>query len=465
MSVRVRLTLWYSGMLATLLVAYAAGVYAWTRHDALRRIDAEVVSDLEEIESIVGINSAGEFLLPSDLEDQDPDELKLVALFDADGELQLRLPPDQAPTTVTGDWQATTGHPITATRTDGTRVRVQRTTVDLDGLPFCLEVGHSIDAIDAELAQLALVLLLCIPIGVSLAAAAGWFLAGRALAPVDRLAEQARRITAERLSERLPIAHPNDELGRLAAAFNEMLERLDASFEQLRRFTADASHELRTPLTAMRLVGENALRHGNLPVATREVVGSMIEEVDRLARLVDDLLQLARADSGQEAPRLEPCDLATIARDVTEQLGVLAEEKRLVLHLEAPATAAVLGHPVLLRQALQNLIDNAIRHSPEGSEVRVAIVLEADAVRVTVADHGSGISAEHRTRIFERFYRVDAARARAHGGAGLGLAIAKWIVDAHRGRIDVIPTNGTTPGHPPGATFRIELPADRVARS
>lgn len=462
-SIRFRLTLWYGGMLAVLLLANGAGVWAWARHDAVAEVDRELDDDFDEVVAHADRDEDGNFLLPIDLDDSDPADLPLIEIRDAAGAPQLRLPPDRSPASDDGAWVDTGRAAITVPLADGTRARVRRAEVELGGAPFVLEVGRSLVSVDQELAELRLILASCIAVGVAAAALAGWLLAGRALAPVERLTTQARHITAERLAERLPMPNPDDELGRLAAAFNDMLQRLDRSFEQLRRFTADASHELRTPLTALRLVGENALRIEGMPAEARDVIGSMLEEVDRLARLVDDLLQLARADAGQAGPKLESCDLAALARDVTEQLGVLAEEKHLALRVAADGPAPVRGNPMLLRQALQNLVDNAIRHGPTGSEVSVSVGCAGDRVTAEIADHGPGIPIEHRERVFERFFRLDAARSRRHGGAGLGLAITRWIVDAHRGRVEVIATNGTAPGSEPGATFRIELPAQAPA--
>ncbi len=460
-SVRVRLTLWHAGVLAIVLLGYAAGVWAWARHDAIGRIDGELAGDFAEIRAVVGIDGDGNFLLPGDLEDEEePGETPLVEIASVDGQPLVRLPRGRPGLLSSADWRETPGGAVTVALADGTRARVHRELVELGGKPHRFEVGLTLALADADLAQLGLILLLCIPVGVALAAAAGWFLAGRALAPVDRMTEEARRITAERLAERLPVANPDDELGRLAAAFNEMLQRLDRSFEQLRRFTADASHELRTPLTAMRLVGENALRHGHLAPDAREVVASMVEEIDRLARLVDDLLLLARADAGQVAPAMERCDVAALAREVAQELGVLAEEKQVTLRLDAASPAPVRGNATLLRQALQNLVDNAIRHGPAGSEVRVAVARDNGCVTAEVADRGPGIPLEHRERIFERFYRVDEARSRAHGSAGLGLAITRWIVDAHRGAIDVVATRPEADGEGAGATFRLRLPIE-----
>ena len=315
-----------------------------------------------------------------------------------------------------------------------------------------VEVSRSQKRVREELLRILQALLLHIPIGVGLAALAGYWLAGRALAPVGRMAERARTITADRLSDRLPVDNPKDEVGRLATVFNETLARLETSFEQMRRFTADASHELRTPLTAMRTVGEVGLREPRDAAAYREIVGSMLEEVDRLTRLVESLLTLSRADAGQV--RLAPTrfDLGELAREAAAHLAVLAEEKGQAVTVEAPAPVPVEADRTVLRIAVVNLLDNAVKHSPAGTPVRVAVASRDGAAVLEVADRGPGIPPEHRERIFDRFYRVDESRSREQGGAGLGLALARWAAEAHGGRIELDSEAGK------GSTFRIVLP-------
>ena len=208
--------------------------------------------------------------------------------------------------------------------------------------------------------------MLGLPLGVAIAGLGGYSLARRALAPVERMTERARLITAERLSDRLPVDHPDDELGRLATVFNETLGRLEASFEQMRRFTADVSHELRTPLTAIRSVGEVGLREPRDGRDYRAIIGSMLEEVDRLSGLVDRLLTLSRAESGQAKLSVEVVDLNELAEDVVSYLGVLAEEKGQSLTVEAVGAPRGLGDRLVLRQSLINLVDNAIKYTPSG---------------------------------------------------------------------------------------------------
>jgi heavy metal sensor kinase len=268
------------------------------------------------------------------------------------------------------------------------------------------------------------------------------------------MAEQARLITAERLTERLPVDNPGDELGRLATVFNQTLMRLESSFQQMRRFTADASHELRTPLTAMRSVGEIGLRGRRDPYAYREVIGSMLEEVDRLSLLVDRLLTLSRADSGESILSRERVDLCELAEEVTMQLAVLAEEKQQSLTVEAGSPSHCIGDRMVLRQALLNLVDNAIKYSPDGGRIVVKVSTSGEGMAVLdVSDTGPGIPSDLRPRVFDRFYRADRSRSRENGGGtGLGLSIARWAVEVNGGQLTLESSEG------PGATFRITLP-------
>ena len=291
-----------------------------------------------------------------------------------------------------------------------------------------------------------------VPLAACLAIAGGYFLAGRVLSPVGAMADKAREITAESLGERLPVGNPADEFGRLAGVFNDTLSRLQDAFDRLRRFTSDASHELRTPLTAIRSVGEVALQGPLDPARSREVIGSMLEEVDRLTRLVDSLLLLTRADSGVARPARELVELPALAANVADHLRVLAEEKQQVLSVQNAGRLEASCDPAILRLALMNLLHNAIKYTPSGGTILVRAKATASGQpSIEVEDTGPGIPSGHRQRIFERFYRVDPDRAKESGGAGLGLAIARWAVEANGGRIELESGDG-------GSLFRIVLP-------
>jgi len=307
------------------------------------------------------------------------------------------------------------------------------------------------DRFEQQLREILVVLVLGLPLVVALAGIGGYVLARRALSPIDHLAGEARRITAERLHERLSVPNDQDEIGRLAAVINETFGRLEASFDQLRRFTADASHELRTPLSVVRGIGEHALRETRTPPEYKDALGSMLEEVDRLTRLVDTLLKLSRGDAGTIRLAHDLLDLGDLTRDVVSSLGILAEERQQRLQVVAAENVRVSADRLVLRDAITNVVDNAIKYGPARSTIDVRVEADAEQATVTVMDAGPGIPAEHRQRIFDRFYRVDEGRSRDMGGTGLGLAIAKWAVEANGGRISL--ETVTT-----GSVFRITLP-------
>jgi heavy metal sensor kinase len=307
------------------------------------------------------------------------------------------------------------------------------------------------ERLQQQLREILVVLAFGLPLIVVLAGLGGYVLARRALSPIDHLAGEARRITAERLHERLSVPNEKDEIGRLAAVINDTFARLESSFDQLRRFTADASHELRTPLSVIRGIGENALRETRTTPEYKDAMGSMLEEVDRLTRLVDTLLKLSRGDAGTIRLTYDVLNLADLTREVVSSLGILAEERQQRLHLVAAENVRVSVDRLVLRDAITNVVDNAIKYGPSRSTIDVRVEAEGDQATLTVKDAGPGIPVEHRERIFDRFYRVDDGRSRDMGGTGLGLAIAKWAVEANGGHISL-------EGAATGSVFRITLP-------
>jgi heavy metal sensor kinase len=307
------------------------------------------------------------------------------------------------------------------------------------------------ERVERMLGDILVVLALGVPVIVALAGIGGYVLARRALSPIDQLAADARRITAERLHERLSVPNRHDEIGRLAAVINDTFARLESSFDQLRRFTSDASHELRTPLSVIRGIGELKLAGTPGPAEYKEAIGSMLEEVDRLTRLVDTLLRLSRGDAGTVRLSPEVVDLGGLAREVAASLGVLAEERRQRFQVDDAGHIRVSADRLVLRDAVTNLVDNAIKYGPPGSTILVAVSGNAAQASLTVADEGPGIPPEHRARVFDRFYRVDEGRSRETGGTGLGLAIARWAVEANGGTIALEDTTA-------GSRFRIVLP-------
>ncbi|MBI4231142.1 MAG: HAMP domain-containing protein [Planctomycetes bacterium] len=431
MSLRARLTLVNAGAMTVILALYAAGTWTFLEHRLSAALDRQLHEDYELAERMIERSPGGGLRLRPG-ETGHHEEAHEAPFF------EVRTPAEDLLLQ-------------SAPRKPAGRLRTYERPHRIGGTDMVIRVARSEEPLLLELRELALVLGFALPVGVGISSLGGYALARRALAPVDALTEQARSISADRLSERLPVRNPGDELGRLATVFNDAFGRLERSFEQLRRFTADASHELRTPLAALRSIGEVALNAPRDAQAYRDAIGSMLEEVARLNRLVESLLTLARADGGQVRLNLELLDLTELAREVTSHLGVLAEEKRQALTVEAPRPVPIRADRAILRQAVVNLLHNAIRYSPEGTPIRVSV---GDGAVLEVADRGPGIPPEHLGRIFDRFYRVDAGRSRDEGGTGLGLSIARWAVEIHGGTIEVESIVGE------GSRFRIRLAAD-----
>jgi heavy metal sensor kinase len=335
-------------------------------------------------------------------------------------------------------------------------IRVFEKTIKLSGQDYVVRVIEP--ATLQPVSELAEVLAAGLPLTILLASIGGYFVAGRTLAPMAQMAALARKITAESLSQRLPVRNPHDEIGTLATIFNETLTRLEQSFNALRQFAADASHELRTPVAALRAIGEAALQtHPDDPARLTETMGQMLEESRRLTKLIDALLVLARADSGRLPMSLEAVNPITLAAEARELVGVLAEEKRQEIRVKTPALPIpnVMADRELLRLALLNLLDNAIRYSPEGAPITMSVDSEGSAIAIDVMDRGPGIPAKYQEKIFERFYRLDEARSRATGGAGIGLAVARSVLELQHGSLRMKSQEGQ------GSTFQIRLPAAR----
>jgi heavy metal sensor kinase len=274
---------------------------------------------------------------------------------------------------------------------------------------------------------------------------------------VEQLHRMTARITADHLDQRLPVATSNDELGRLAQTINDMIARLERSFTEIRRFTADASHELRTPLTALRTEVEVALSKPTEAIDKQNLLGSILEECERLTRLTEQLLALAREDTRKGHQAYDLVDLAALVRGVVENMRPLAEAKGLRVSLHDEALLTVRGDEVRLRQVFYNLLDNAIKYTAACGEIEVDLEHRVGEAIIALRDTGIGIPAEHLPHVFERFYRVDKARTRAEGGTGLGLSIAQGIVAAHGGRIEL----DSTPGR--GTVCTVTLPLEAAA--
>ena len=451
LSLRVSLTIWYVAAMVVVLALYAAAVFAFVNRSVSQALDDRL---------------RGDFQWAAEMAEQRPDgSLTWFEGDDGNGDgpwLQVWSPSGQLlfrtavakrnPLPESELLAAQADNRIITVPTMWSAIRVLTGRSTVGGKPVVLQVARSEAQIQSDLRNLALILILGLPLGVAAAGLGGYSLARRALAPIHRMAERARLITAARLNDRLPIDNASDELGQLASVFNATLGRLEASFDQMRRFTADVSHEIRTPLTAIRTVGEVGLREPRDMRSYQSIISSMLEEADRLSSLVDRLLTLSRAEAGLAKLSIEVVDVRALAEDVAAQLGALAEEKGQSLTLEPVGTPRSLADRLVLRQSLINLVDNAIKHSPVGGEIHIRVSDANAAACIDVCDSGPGIPAEIQTRIFDRFYRAANERGDDAGGSGLGLAIAKWAVEANGGQLSLVKADDS------GSTFRITLP-------
>jgi heavy metal sensor kinase len=464
-NVRLRLTVWYVAVVVVVLGVYAAVVYAFVSRSVSQALDQRLRQDFYWAAATVDEGPDGLVMIVPPVDLLLEGEAPWVKVWSADGRELLYSNPEamRRPLSETQALAAQADDQIVSIDSMGSRVRVltARSSVCpcVVGDPatgrligkrrVTVQVARSEEGVVQQLSDLLLILVLGLPLAVAVAGIGGYVLARRALAPIEQMTDRARTITAARLADRLPVSNPENEMGRLATVFNETLGRLEESFKQMRQFTTDVSHELRTPLTAIRSVGEVGLRGQRDEAAYRGIIGSMLEEVDRLASLVDRLLTLSRAETHQATLSRDAVDLSALADDVVSHLGVLAEEKKQTLTIERQATPIVSADRLVLRQALINLVDNAIKFTPVTGQIRIRIAEASDDAIVEVIDSGRGISSEARERIFDRFYRESDANG---SGTGLGLSLAKGAVEALGGHLTLADTGAT------GSRFRISIP-------
>ncbi len=455
---RVRLTLWYMGVLAGLLILAWGGTFAVLFWQLRSQLDHFAVQEIETVEGLLYFTAQGELQMHEEYHNH-PESKDVIdrfvevlapagSILYRNGRLGNRTL-GAAPLAGEG----VGGYSVRSERlADGTRVRLVSRLHSLEGRPILIRLGHTEEPLWSRLNEMLLGSMFVLPVVLALAGFAGYGLVRRALGPIEQMARRAKEITPQRLHDRLPNDDTDDELGQLARVFNETLARLEQAFEQLRRFTSDASHELRTPLAAIRSVGEVGLQKDGTRSEYRDTIGSMLEEVNRLTSLVENLLTISRADAGSLQLELVEVPVLQLAREATALFEVLVEEKALSLVLSGDESATVLGDRLFLRQAFINVLHNAVKYSPVGGQIRIRVLRSSDDVVVEIEDDGPGVPIEDRQNLFDRFYRVDKARWRESGGAGLGLAIAKWVVEAHGGII------GIDSEIKAGSLFRFHLP-------
>jgi two-component system heavy metal sensor histidine kinase CusS len=334
------------------------------------------------------------------------------------------------------------------------RYRTLVTTAMVKGEPFRILVAQPLDNTEATLRRSRTLLLWLAPVVLGIASLGGYWISGRALAPVDEITRAAQSIGIQNLSGRLTVPATGDELQRLSQTWNAMLARLETAVKRLSQFTADASHELRTPIALIRTTAELTLRRERTPQTYREALRQIVAESERTARLIEDLLLLARADAGLPALPLERLELTPLVRDVCEQGQILAQARQLEISTEVPDEPIyVEANDPALRRLLLLLVDNAVKYTPAGGHITVSLGRDLRGATVAVHDTGIGIPGSALPHVFERFYRADESRNRDAGGAGLGLSIAKWIAERHNASLEAESVVGQ------GSTFRVRFPA------
>lgn len=456
LQIRTRLTLWYIGIFGVVLTAYicvACTLHYLQLNDQLYHSE---IQDMETVEGLLYFTPAGKLSMHESYFINAQHKLlldRLLEVYAANGDLLFRNSKLDGNTLGKGPFPHSVNDytPRKMRLADGTPVLAISHIRPLDGKLLLIRLGYSTEPIRLRTIELVGLLALVMPFALVAAGFAGYRVAGKALDPLEQMARLTEHITANRLNERIPVENPADELGHMARVLNELLERLEKSFEKLQRFVSDASHELRTPLAAMRSVGEVGLQETHDSERYRDIIGSMLEEVARLTSMIDTLLTIAHAESGAIHLNRSVFPFMEVVQESVAIVRVLAEDKKQMLSLEGKDEADVCADRAFLRMAVVNLLDNAVKYSPPASAIHVNVRLDqADLghrrfVQLTIEDQGPGIPDDARERIFDRFYRVDDARSRDVGGVGLGLPIAKWAVEAHDGEISVreAPTGGS----------------------
>lgn len=445
-SIRFRLAAWYTGFLAVTFLVLGLGAWVAIRFSISDTVDADLRSRIERMTGFLAKSERNSEEIAEELGEQVVltsagtmvrfDDLQGNPVFRSAGPFWWPQPiPD--------------GAAIQTFDTDGQRIRAHR--ADLPS--GRIQIAVPLNMYDSALRRFTWTMLLGSPVALVLAAFGGYWMSRRALAPVDAIAARAREIGAGELSARLPSRNSGDELDRLSATLNEMLERIENGFRRITQFTADASHELRTPVAIIRTTAEIARSRTRSAEQHEASWTNVVAESERMSRLLDDLMTLARADSGIDSLEIGPVDLGSCVQDACEEIQVLAEKASLHLRIELAPDCSVRGDVEALRRLCLILLDNAVKYTPAPGTIQVALQRDPENVVLSVTDSGIGISAEDQVHIFDRFYRASSHRSRESGGTGLGLAIAKWIASRHGAAVEV----SSAPGA--GSTFRILFPA------
>jgi heavy metal sensor kinase len=461
-SLKFRLIGWYACLLLGCFMLLGAATYVALRTSLVSSLKENQLRRARQVAQLLReeIASHSENRVGSEVEARYAPDVndRFVRISQRDGVLLYISPPPKSqtfdPTTLPPPkWPQSTEGAREVPLLGGRAVLVTSHVLQLPGgVAYLVETGAPMDEVRTELRKWFIFLGAMLPLVGVIALGGGYVLVKRALAPVDQIASSAERISSQNLGGRLPVARTGDELERLSIALNHMIERLDAAFQYSRRFVADASHELRTPLTVLKGELEDFVHKGPQSPDWRDRLGSALEEVDRLTNIVEGLFAISRLDAGEAAAEWVKFDLAQLVSATADQMSLLAEDKKIKLTCQGNVGVWVEGDRARLKQVVVNLLDNAIKYTPEGGSVALTVFAQNGKAVLEVVDNGIGIPTQVLPKVFERFFRVDTARSREQGGAGLGLSIVKSICTAHHGKVEASSTLGQ------GSRFRVELP-------
>jgi heavy metal sensor kinase len=465
-SIRVRLTLWYALTLAVILAVSALFSYHYFSHNLREQVDRQVREiartlnqhhseiipgndaelSCDAMESLTHSNNWGAYLLLRDA--------SLQSVCSSDNLLDSDLPFGPV---ARQQVRWLNEHLETVELADGKLLRLFSYPLKEDSrLLGVVQVAQELGPLQETIEELRLIYLVVGPFAIFWLCLGCWLLAERTIAPIIEVTEAAQGITADNLSRRLPLGNYQDELSQMVASLNQMLDRLDKSFRRVRQFSGDASHELRTPLTILRGETEVTLRWAKTPEEFRDMLTSNMEEIDRMERIIESLLTLAKSEVGELTLEMKELSLSDLVQDLYLQSRLLCETKQIEvdLILEVEEEIRIRGDELRLRQMFLNLISNAIKYTPESGRLEIGLKVVDGFAAIAINDSGIGIPEEHLAHVFDRFYRVDKARNRMDGGTGLGLAIVKWIAEAHGGSIIVSSEVNK------GSSFSVRLPIE-----
>ena len=458
-SLKFRLVVWYAGWLTVLFIVFGFFVYASLSHhlkealrEALARRARQVVSIVQQ--PAVDWNTMGREIQTHFAPEANNRFTRVtvngVVTYVAGPPSDRSFDPNTVPAAPPGKDGESFDRRLAS---DGTPLLIVVVSQTNNGIRYVAEEGSAEAPLTETLHAWLVALVVGLVVLISVAVIGGFLLVQQAVAPVDRITRSAERISSHNLSERLPVAQTRDELERLSTALNHMIHRLEESFQHNQRFLADASHELRTPLTIIHVELEAVMERQDITSEVRDLAGSALEEVERLRRIVEGLFALSRLDAGEGLEQSTLFDLSELAVTTTDQMGLLAVDKCISIHCHSADKIIIHGDRARLKQVIVNLLDNAIKYTPVGGKIDVSVTRQNGKAVLEVADNGIGISAEALPHLFQRFYRVDKARSRELGGAGLGLSIVKSICAAHHGKVEAQSRKGE------GTRFIVELPA------